>query len=227
MQQLLFVYNIVKDHEDNIRKAQMELTASLLCEISSSQVLNFSSTQELESVILDYNAPWITAQGIKTLSACGKFVAIEDAGVLSYYKSNETLLFGHEVMHTHDSDSGSDVAGTLLRLGDQRLADFEQKLFENNKDVSSVILSHVQFQNVGQLIENATFCMLIHRFQSQKYMILGIMPHLYGRREESRRLNGIEKVSMCGSRSSPIDAMTFDVNCNLLVVLSDGGSGVT
>ncbi|CAH0514676.1 unnamed protein product [Peronospora belbahrii] len=78
-------------------------------------------------------------------------------------------------MHTHDSDS---LKVEAFENRSSKLADFEQKLFENDKDVSSVILSHVQFQNVGQLIENATFCMLIHRFQSQKYMILGIMPHL-------------------------------------------------
>ncbi|CAI5728024.1 unnamed protein product [Peronospora destructor] len=123
-------------------------------------------------------------------SACKAFVAIADAaGVLSLYKVNGTLLFGHSVVRTDGLDSvvcikfttsdenvdSNDLQnlvvvtslGSLLRLRNLKLAEFEQKLFENNKDISSEVLKSIRSEraNVGRLRENALSCVLVHRFQ--------------------------------------------------------------
>ncbi|KAG7377208.1 hypothetical protein PHYPSEUDO_012025 [Phytophthora pseudosyringae] len=184
-------------------------------------------------------------------SACGGFLAVADAaGTLSLYKSNGALLFGHRVVSAGDSDgivsikfatsegatSASDsqdlvavtTLGTLLRLGDLRLAEFEQVLREKPKEALGVILRNIRFERtkVGRLREKAQSCLLVHRFESEEFLILG-NHGAFGSvwktalRSQKER-TGIEKVSACDSRSAPVDAMGFDANYSSLVILSEG-----
>jgi hypothetical protein len=54
-------------------------------------------------------------------------------------------------------------AGMLLRLGDLRLAEFEQLLRDRPKDALSIILRNIRFErtNIGRLKESAQSCMLV------------------------------------------------------------------
>lgn len=86
------------------------------------------------------------------------------------------------------------ASGTLLRLGDLRLAEFEHLLAENRREAMKVILRNIRFEraNVGRLNEGTQSCMLVrglsfpsfcgvlrfassqvHRFEQEVYVLLG------------------------------------------------------
>ncbi|KAG3191403.1 hypothetical protein PC128_g10971 [Phytophthora cactorum] len=181
-------------------------------------------------------------------SACGQFLAVADAaGTLSLYKSNGALLFGHHVVRgssdsvvsirfatSEGSRSSSDAQelvvvtklGTLLRLGDLRLTEFEKLLLEKPKEALSEILKTIRFgrTNVGQLKENAQSCMLVHRFQSEELVILGNHGAFVSvwKTIDGEKQTGIEKVSVNDSRPALVEAMDFDASYNSLVILCEG-----
>ncbi|KAG6594294.1 uncharacterized protein IUM83_17834 [Phytophthora cinnamomi] len=184
-------------------------------------------------------------------SGCGGFLAIaDDSGTLSLYKSNGELLFGHRVARPGDSDSvvavefataqggvtSSDAqdlvvvtaSGTLLRLGDLRLAEFEQLLMDKPQGALRVIMRNIRFERakVGRLNEGARSCMQVHRFRQEVFIILGNHgSHLSVWRTSSidkEGHSGIENVSVCESTSAPVDCIRFDSEFKRLVVLSEG-----
>lgn len=55
------------------------------------------------------------------------------------------------------------ASGTLLRLGDLRLAEFEQLLKDKPKEALRVIMRNIRFErtNAGRLNEGARSCMLV------------------------------------------------------------------
>ncbi|CAH0488303.1 unnamed protein product [Peronospora farinosa] len=126
------------------------------------------------------------------VSACKKFVAIADAaGILSLYKISEVLLFGHSVCALYQvcnvrgrdrferraGSGGDSVVGDFIAIGELASTEFEHKLLENDKDISSKVLKNTRFEwvNVDRLREKALSCMLVHRVQSEQYVIIGIM----------------------------------------------------
>ncbi|KAL4102435.1 hypothetical protein PRIC1_006180 [Phytophthora ramorum] len=184
-------------------------------------------------------------------SGCGDFIAIADAtGTLSLYKSNGRLLFGRRVARPGGSDSivsiefatsdksvsSSDAqdlvvvtaSGVLLRLGELRLAEFEQLLLDKPNGALSVIMRNIRFgrASVGQLKSNARSRMLVHRFQDEECIILGNHGAFLSVWETSllnqAERSGIEKSSVCDSKAECVDTIAFDTNSKLLVVLSDG-----
>ncbi|KAG6615336.1 Kinetochore component [Phytophthora cinnamomi] len=184
-------------------------------------------------------------------SGCGGFLAIaDDSGTLSLYKSNGELLFGHRVARPGDSDSvvaiefataqggvtSSDAqdlvavtaSGTLLRLGDLRLAEFEQLLMDKPQGALRVIMRNIRFERakVGRLNEGSRSCMQVHRVRQEVFIILGNHgSHLSVWRTSSidkEGHSGIENVSVCESTSAPVDCIRFDSEFKRLVVLSEG-----
>ncbi|KAK1944390.1 hypothetical protein P3T76_004302 [Phytophthora citrophthora] len=192
-------------------------------------------------------------------SNCGEFVAVaDDAGTLSLYRSNGTLVFGHRIVAANGSDKVVAVKfasserktssqetqtlvvvtklGVLLQLGNLRLVEVEQVLLDKPKGALNVILGTIGFKrtNVGGLKEDTTSCLLVrssveppvyvHRFEAEETIILGNHAAFLSvwKTLEGDERTGIEKVSSCDSRQDPVEAMAFDANCNLLVILSKG-----
>ncbi|KAE9348139.1 hypothetical protein PF008_g7485 [Phytophthora fragariae] len=185
-------------------------------------------------------------------SACGEFIAIaDDSGTLSLYKSNGELLFGHRVARAGGADSvvaiefatveggltSSDAqdlvlvtaSGTLLRLGDLRLAEFEQLLKDKPKEALRVIMRNIRFErtNAGRLNEGARSCMLVHRVHEEVFIILGNHgAHLSvwkASLNDNESRTAIEKVSIFDdSTLAHIDSMMFDSDYKRLVLLSEG-----
>ncbi|KAL3662180.1 hypothetical protein V7S43_012980 [Phytophthora oleae] len=182
-------------------------------------------------------------------SSCGEFLAVaDDAGTLSLYRSNGTLVFGHRVVAAGGSDkvvavkfassegkTSSQEAqtlvvvtklGVLLQLGNLRLAEVERLLVDKPKDALSVILRTIEFKrtSVGGLKEDATSCLLVHQFDAEESIILGNHAAFLSvwKALEGHERTGIKKVSLCDSRQAPVEAMAFDANCSLLVILSEG-----
>ncbi|KAL4129750.1 hypothetical protein PRIC2_005757 [Phytophthora ramorum] len=163
---------------------------------------------------------------------------------------NGRLLFGRRVARPGGSDSivsiefatsdksvsSSDAqdlvvvtaSGVLLRLGELRLAEFEQLLLDKPNGALSVIMRNIRFgrASVGQLKSNARSRMLVHRFQDEECIILGNHGAFLSVWETSllnqAERSGIEKSSVCDSKAECVDTIAFDTNSKLLVVLSDG-----
>ncbi|KAG3234804.1 hypothetical protein PI124_g20151 [Phytophthora idaei] len=208
---------------------------------------------DLSKVEMAKNTPQKTIETLEKVqamafSACGQFLAVADAtGTLSLYKTNGALLFGHHVVRgssdsvvsirfatSEGSRSSSDAQelvvvtklGTLLRLGDLRLTEFEKLLLEKPKEALGEILKTIRFgrTNVGQLKENAQSCMLVHRFQSEEFVILGNHGAFVSvwKTIDGEKQTGIEKVSVNDSRPALVEAMDFDASYNSLVILCEG-----
>ncbi|ETK73094.1 hypothetical protein L915_19926 [Phytophthora nicotianae] len=178
-------------------------------------------------------------------SICGKFLALADAtGTLSLYKSNGTLLFGHQVVRggsdcvvsikfaTSQGLSGAQEVvvvtkhGILLLLGNLKLAEFEELLLEKPKEALSEILRIIRFDrtSVGRLKENAQSCMLVQRCQAENFVFLGNHEAFLSvwKTRDNEKQSGIEQVAVNDSRSALVEAMDFDANYNALVILCEG-----
>ncbi|KAL4156945.1 hypothetical protein PRNP1_005971 [Phytophthora ramorum] len=165
-------------------------------------------------------------------------------------KSNGRLLFGRRVARPGGPDSivsiefatsdksvsSSDAqdlvvvtaSGVLLRLGELRLAEFEQLLLDKPNGALNVIMRNIRFgrASVGQLKSNARSRMLVHRFHDEECIILGNHGAFLSVWETSllnqAERSGIEKSSVCDSKAECVDTIAFDTNSKLLVVLSEG-----
>ncbi|CAI5729640.1 unnamed protein product [Peronospora destructor] len=209
-----------KNHEKHIVKEKVQSAASLLCEIPFQKGPK-SFEQDLKYPIPDQKSPWVAIHGTKSAIITNKRTQVETVDV---FDPEETRNKDQKMIHMTPKVLAIAFSACKAFVA---IADAE-KLFENNKDISSEVLKNIRSEraSVDRLRENALSCVLVHRFQSEQYVIIGnhatfisVWETVVGSRKDRP---GINQLSMCDSRLAPVDAMAFDGNYRLLVLLSKG-----